>query len=120
MQYVVAARGRYYFNRLVPEEARPYDPRKFVRISLKTDNKAQTQRKAVIYNEQIEAYWQELIRRNESYDQRQFKKAVNVARRLSFLYQPLSVLTTMPLLELGAKLDLASKLINTYQALQNK
>lgn len=100
MHYVVAARGRYYFNRRVPEEARHYDPRKFVRISLKTDSKAHALRKAVIYNEQIEAYWQELISRKEPHDRIRFKKAVRIARLMGFSYQPLSVLSALPIVEL--------------------
>ncbi len=100
MSFIVKIKNRYYFNRRVPEEVKPYDPRSLIRISLKTDSKEQAQRKAIILNDQVEAYWQELINTKTPYEDGSFRKVVLIARQMGFIYQPMSVVATLPIAQL--------------------
>ncbi len=61
MTFILKIKDRYYYNRWVPDFIRQFDPRKNIRVSLKTDSRELARKKAMIYNEQIEAYWKELI-----------------------------------------------------------
>lgn len=96
MKFVVRINDYYYFNRRVPEEVREYDPRERIRVSLKTDSKEIARRKAIILNDQIEGYWQELIAKNQPYENKSFQRAVRIARQLGFSYQPMATVIQLP------------------------
>src|ERR1700759_472573 len=100
MTYLVKVKDRYYYNRRVPEELREYDPRELIRVSLKTDSKEHAKRKAVIFNDQIEGYWQTLIAEGCTHENTRFNKTVRLARQLGFSYQPLSAVLNLPIQEL--------------------
>lgn len=100
MIYLFKRDGRYYYNRRIPEVFTHLDPRGAIRISLKTDSKHIAMRKAIMYNEQIEAYWSELAAKNRPHDDKDFRKAVAIARRLGFSYQPMSAVVSLPIEDL--------------------
>lgn len=100
MSFIVQIKNRYYFNRRVPEEVKPYDPRSHIRISLKTDSREQAKRKALILNDQVEAYWQELINTKAPYEDSNFRKVVLIARQMGFTYQPMPVVASLPIAQL--------------------
>lgn len=95
MNFIVRIKNRYYFNRRVPDEVKIYDPRCIIRISLKTDSRQDAKRKALILNDQIEAYWQELIANKESHNERIFKKVVLTAQQMGFTYYPVSTVASL-------------------------
>lgn len=97
---LVKVRGYYYYNRRVPEEVREYDSRSNIRVSLKTDSKSIALQKAVVFNEQMEAYWHDLLKDKKPHDNSQFGKMVKIARQMGFAYQPMSVVASLPILEL--------------------
>src|SRR5690606_6953731 len=70
------------------------------RVSLKTDSKAIALQKAIVFNEQVEAYWQDLINNRSHHDNTKFGKTVRIARQLGFAYQPMSAVANLPILEL--------------------
>ncbi len=104
MSHVVKIKGRYYYNRRVPETFREFDPRKYVRVSLKTDSRNEARQKAAFYNEQVEAYWKGLVAGGQRHDNRHFQKVVRIARQMGFTYQPMSTVAALPLLELVERL----------------
>lgn len=100
MLRLIKIRGYYYYNRRVPEEMREFDPRENIRVSLKTDSKAIAAKRAVVLNDQIEAYWQELVKGQIRHDNIRFTKTVRIARQLGFSYEPMSVVANLPIVEL--------------------
>lgn len=100
MSFTIRIGNRYYYNRRVPEELRDYDPRTLVRQSLKTDSKAQARRKADIFNEHLEAYWQDLINSRQTHCKTKYRQVVKVARQMGFAYKSMSEVAALPLIEL--------------------
>lgn len=96
MQYVMKIGEHYYYNRRPPEIVWEFDRRKVVRVALKTDSKRLALRKAVMFNEQMEAYWQNLITENKAHTNSVFRKTVRIARQMGFIYQPMAVVTKLP------------------------
>lgn len=109
MQHIIQIKGRYYFNRRVPEIVSAFDKRDRVRIALKTDSKAIAQKNAVMLNEQLEAYWQDLIKANRLHDDAGFKRLVRTARKMGFSYYPVSVVAELPLDQLMKRVYAASE-----------
>lgn len=97
---LIKVRGYYYYNRRVPEEMREYDTRQNIRISLKTDSKSIALKRAVVFNEQVESYWHDLVKGKARHDNSRFSKTVKIARQLGFSYEPMSVVANLPILEL--------------------
>lgn len=104
MQYVMKIGAYYYYNRRPPEIVWEYDRRKLVRVALKTDSKRLAMRKAVMFNEQMEAYWQSLITENKVHTNSAFRKTVRIARQLGFTYQPMAVVAKLPEQEIVERL----------------
>lgn len=100
MMRLIKVRGYYYYNRRVPAEMREYDTRHNIRVSLKTDSKSIALKRAVVFNEQLEAYWHELVKDKVKHDNTRFNKTVRIARQLGFSYEPMSVVANLPILEL--------------------
>lgn len=96
MQYILKIGANYYYNRRPPEYVADYDKRKIVRVALKTDSKRAALRKAVMINDQTEAYWQSLIANRQQHSDSAFRKTVRIARQMGFSYQPMSVVAGLP------------------------
>lgn len=104
MRFLIKVKGRYYFNRRVPKELCAYDPRKLIRVGLKTDSRDQAWRKAVFMNEQLEAYWRQLLRKDITPEERHFQKAVELARQMGFSYRAVQEVAALPLDELLSRI----------------
>lgn len=100
MKHLIKVRDYYYYNRRVPESVRELDKRPNIRISLKTDCKKVAIQRLVVLNEQVEAYWQELLKTQSPHDNSQFMKTIRIARQMGFTYQPMSTVTSLPIFEL--------------------
>lgn len=107
MTHLLKKGERYYYNRRVPELVRPFDKRNVIRIALHTDSRTEAKQKAFVFNEQIEAYWNELLSNETYHDDAKFRKAVTIARRLGFGYQPISIVASLPLAELAKRTQAA-------------
>lgn len=101
MTYLLCRNGHYYYNRRIPDIYRDLDRRGVVRVSLKTDSRKTAWRKAVLFNEQVEAYWQNLAQSGQPHDRSRFGKAVRIARQMGFSYQPLTAVASLPLAALA-------------------
>lgn len=104
MTHLIKVRSYYYYNRKVPEHVREYDSRANIRVSLKTDSKAIARQRAAVFNEQVEAYWQDLLKNKCPHENSRFGKTVKMARQMGFAYQPMSVVANLPILELVERL----------------
>ncbi|HTN46367.1 MAG TPA: DUF6538 domain-containing protein [Flavipsychrobacter sp.] len=100
MSYLLKRNGHYYYNRRIPDIYRDLDRRNNIRVSLRTDSRKQALRNAIIFNEEIEAYWQSLVQHNQPHDNNRFKKTVRIARQLGFSYKPLTTVASLPLAEM--------------------
>lgn len=105
MTYLLNRNGHYYYNRKTPDIYRDFDRRDVVRVSLNTDSRRVAWRKAVLFNEQVEAYWQELAGSAQLHDNRRFRRTVRIARQMGFAYQPMATVAAMPLPELVARVQ---------------
>ena len=105
MTYLLQRNGHYYYNRRTPDIYRDFDHRSIVRVSLKTDSRKVAWRKAVMLNEQVEAYWQELAGSAQLHDNHRFRRTVRIARQMGFTYQPLAAVAALPLPELVARVQ---------------
>ena len=76
----------------MPQELKEYDSREYVRMSLKTDSYEKACQKAAALDQKTQAYWDELVKTNSSYDKSAFSKAVKLARLLGFEYKSISQL----------------------------
>ena len=105
MKYLIVRKGRYYFNRRVPDLLKEFDPRPYIRFSLKTDSLQIARQRAVSMNQRIEAYWNELVSVGETHDTKRFEQAIRFAKQLGFYYAPAEVLAKKPLSELIARIE---------------
>lgn len=97
MTYLLNRNGNYYYNRAVPAIYRDIDPRETVRVALNTTSKREALRKAIAFDDQVEAYWKSLLSPEISHDESRFGKIVHVARQTGFSYQPMSIVVNLPL-----------------------
>jgi len=109
MNHLLKIQNRYYFNRRVPIEMKPYDPRPLVRVSLKTDSRRDAVRLAMIHNDQLESYWRELVVSSKKHETAAYNDVVQKARRLGFTYVPSGALADFSLSEIHRRIDKAAK-----------
>lgn len=100
MTHLIKIKGHFYYNRRVPESLAGLDPRKNIRVSLKTGCKAEAKRRAIKIDEQVCEYWAILSATNKHHDNTHFGKLIKTARQFGFVYQPMSVVANLPLEEL--------------------
>lgn len=103
MTYLLNRNGNYYYNRRVPDIYYDLDRRKAVRVALGTKCPRTAWRKAVVLNDHVEAYWQQLATTNQPHHNRQFRQTVRIARIMGFSYQPLAAVAALPLDQLVAR-----------------
>jgi integrase len=115
LQHIIQIKGRYYYNRRVPQHIREFDPRDSVRIALKTDSKQEALKLALILNSQIEAYWRGLIRTGKTHDEGRFKKAVHTAHLLGFTYRDTPQIASGSLEDIRDRVKASSALEQTEQ-----
>lgn len=103
MNYLTKRADRFYYIRRIPKTLKDYDPRRFVKIALKTNCKKAAYKAAFARNEEIEAYWDNLIKTATLHSNEKYKAAVNAAQLLGFNYLVASELAQLPLHEIAAR-----------------
>lgn len=86
--YLVKIGNNYRYRRRVPKVVSHLDPRKEIKISLKTSDLKTARIRADIYNNQMETFWKSLIDSNslENFDAR-YLLAVQLAKSYGFAYK---------------------------------
>ncbi len=74
-----------------------------VRIALGTKCPRTAWRKAVVLNDQVEAYWQELAATQLLHENGRFRKTVRIARQIGFTYQPMSAILALSIGDIVAR-----------------
>ncbi|NML20016.1 hypothetical protein HHL16_03975 [Pseudoflavitalea sp. G-6-1-2] len=99
MQYLTRINNHYYFYRRIPEEIQEFDPRKYIRISLKTDCQKVAQKLALARNDQIEAYWNDLVQTGQKHCHSVYQDLVKRAKLFGFSYVHNSLFASLPINE---------------------
>lgn len=105
MNYLTKRNNRYYFLRRIPKALKEFDPRRFIKIALKTDCKKLAYKYALARNDEIEAYWDGLIKTSSLHTVERYKAAVNTAQFMGFTYFLARDLAQMPLSEIINRYD---------------
>lgn len=104
MNYIIEKNGWYHFNRRVPVTLAKFDPRRFVQKSLKTDSRKIAIKRAAVFNQQVEAYWQTLVATHQPYDVTAYKSLSDRCQYFGFDYLPAEELIKKPIMALVARL----------------
>lgn len=118
MNYLTKRNSRYYFIRRIPKALKQYDPRRFIKIALKTDCKQLAYKAAIARNDEIEAYWHNLIKTASMHRDDRYKAAVNTAQLLGFTYFIASDLAKMPFSEIGIRCEKSANNIEAPKAIE--
>ncbi|HPE74775.1 MAG TPA: hypothetical protein PLC80_01730 [Draconibacterium sp.] len=112
---LIVRNGWYYFYKRVPEYLKEYDNRTFIRISLKTKDKSEAQKKAVVYEEQHKKFWQSLIKQGKKAKESDIKKLSAIAQAYGYAYKDISDIIDNSSIE-----EIADRLNIVAQNLQKK
>src|SRR5688500_12956752 len=83
--YISSRNGNYIYRRRIPGEVAHLDPRREIKISLKTRSLAEAIPKAEIYNRKMEAFWAALIRSGNAIGlEEKYAAAVQIAKAHGF------------------------------------
>lgn len=104
MSYLLKRENTYYYNRNTPTIYRDLDPRKNIRISLNTNCRRTALRKAIVLDDEIEAYWKGLVGNNQNHDIEHFGKIIHIARQMGFSYKPFNEVLSLPMPDLLARI----------------
>lgn len=96
MRYITKIGSKFYYVRRPPEIVSEYDSRRVVRVALDTDSKSLAIKRAVSFNEEMEAYWKNLINEKKLHSDQVFKKTVRAARKIGFSYKPMPIVLKLP------------------------
>ncbi len=110
VNYLTKRANRYYYIRRIPKSLKEYDPRKFIKIALKTDCKQLAYKYALARNDELEAYWDDLIKTDSIHSSERYKAAVKTAQLMGFSYFLARDLAQMPI----------SEIVNRYDSGANK
>lgn len=97
MQYLTRINNHYYYYRRIPEELKEFDPRKYIRISLKTDCHKIAQKLALARNDQIESYWKGLIETGQKHSHSAYFDLVKRAKLIGFSYAHNLLFSSLPI-----------------------
>lgn len=103
MIYLLKRNDHYYYNRNVPSIYRDLDKRPNIRVALNTTCRKTALRKAVVLDDEVEAYWQSLFTEGQCHDVKRFGKIVHIARQMGFSYKPMQEVLGLPLQELVSR-----------------
>ena len=99
-----------WYRREVPEKYRSVDPRKVVKRSLKTQDRAIALVRATALNTRLTAYWESLLESDSNHSSDRFRAAVGMASIHGFSYIPYSDVMELPAQEF---VERAAKLAET-------
>lgn len=92
-KYLQCIDGKNYYVRRIPGDLKKYDPRPFIKISLKTEDPEEAKAKAAVQNKAVEDYWRSLVAANKVHGaDTGWKDAVNLSRAYQFTYKPMAEL----------------------------
>lgn len=100
MKHLLKRNNTYYYNRRVPDNLKTFDPRPFIRMSLKTDSRDIAVQRCVMLNQNIESYWATLIESNNTHSASKFQNITKLTRHLGFSYMPNAQLANAHMQEL--------------------
>ncbi len=105
-RYLLQRGNRYYYYRHVPYDVRAFDSRRFVRVALKTDDKAAARKKRDRLEEADDLYWSSVSTGNGKGARERYKSAVQRAVANGFKYLPMGELIEQaPLPQLLDRID---------------
>jgi len=97
MNYLIERAGNFYFNRRIPEQYRPHDPRDVIRFSLKTKDYKTACRRALAENDRLEAYWRTLVLSGQQQAEKEYHAFAERAKSLGFTYYSADALAAQEL-----------------------
>ncbi len=99
------SRGVYYFVRRVPKRYAAVEPRSRVQISLKTKSPDVAEKKSLMVEERLMAYWEALLANKEESAQAHYDAALDFASAHGFAYLSLEDVVVSPLDDLLSRVD---------------
>ncbi|MEQ9229734.1 MAG: hypothetical protein RIF46_03570 [Cyclobacteriaceae bacterium] len=104
--YIQKRGNKFSYRRRVPSELTHLDPRKEVKISLRTGEYKEAIVRASIYNEQIECFWQSLLTTNDSKNfNKDYRNAVQMAKAYGFRYKNINQIARSDISEIVDRLS---------------
>jgi len=107
--HLLLRKGRYHFNRRVPDEYRQFDTRDYVRFSLNTVHRSEALKRATLHNIELEQYWQTLHSTGQSHSESAYRDAVARASIFGFEYRPFHELLKIEFHKIAERLDFIEK-----------
>ncbi|GHB47536.1 integrase [Pseudovibrio japonicus] len=99
------SRGIYYFVRRVPKRYASVEPRSRIQISLKTKSPDVAEKKSLLVDERLVAYWETLLADKGESAQEHYDAALNFAAAHGFAYLSLDDVVAAPLGDLLDRVD---------------
>ncbi len=99
------SRGVYYFVKRVPKRYAAVEQRSRVQLSLKTKSPDVAEKKALMVEERLIAYWEALLANKEESAQEHYDAALNFAAAHGFAYLSLEDVVAVPLDDLISRVD---------------
>ena len=104
--YLTKIGSWFYYFRRIPTHLKPYDGRKFVRVSLKTKDRKEAERRAAIHDDFTEKYWADLIRSGSGdCGHSRYRQVQQLARAHGFAYCNIAEVASLPAEEIVARVE---------------
>lgn len=87
MLNIISRRAVWHYNRRVPRQYQNHDPRKIIRISLKTKCKKEAIKLAALESLKLEEYWNTLAESGQVYSHQDYINTVRRSSLLGFQFQ---------------------------------
>ncbi|MEL6678292.1 MAG: DUF6538 domain-containing protein, partial [Pseudomonadota bacterium] len=95
----------WHLRRRRPVQYAPVEPRNMIVQSLKTDSRAEAERKAMIIWSHLIEGWEALLDSRTDDAERRFSAARRLAKRQGFRFMPVDEVAKLPIDELSARMD---------------
>lgn len=105
MRHITRDRGRWYYVQRVPKQFAHLDPRRFVRIALRTDSETEARAKAPDIERSLWAYWEALDRGDRAAVDERLTAMKKIAQARGFAYRPAAEIATGPIEELVRRVE---------------
>ena len=106
VNYVQKRGNKFIYRRRVPKEVAHLDPRREIKIALKTKDYQEALIRSAIHNQQVENFWTDLMHSKDVPDfNKRYKDAVQVARAHGFVYKTIDQISASNLSEIVQRLS---------------
>lgn len=105
MRRITLDRGRWYYLQRVPKQYANLDPRRFVRIALRTDSETEARAKASEIERSLWTYWDALDRGDRAAVDERLDAMKRIAQSRGFAYRPAAQLAAGPVDELVRRIE---------------